>query len=95
MLRAWMTPDGDFKVSFLRRERIDCSVRMVQRKEQIIFSEKELSNLKRFFAVIDQFVYFQNFKFIRKVSQQARSISSRTSLSTQTAVNCQMRLRQL
>ena len=85
MLCAWMTPEGDIKISLTRIERIDCSGQIVQRKEQIIISEEELSTLKRFFPVIDQFVYFQRFKFIRNVSQQARSISSRTSLSTQTS----------
>ena len=75
----------DIKISLTRIERIDCSGQIVQRKEQVIISEEELSTLKRFFPVIDQFVYFQRFKFIRNVSQQARSISSRTSLSTQTS----------
>ena len=69
MLCAWMTPEGDIKISLTRIERIDCSGQIVQRKEQIIISEEELSTLKRFFPV----------------SQQARSISSRTSLSTQTS----------
>ena len=80
MLCVWMTPEGDIKFSFTRIERIDCSGQYVQKKEQIIISEEELSTLKRFFPVIDQFVYFQRFKFIRNVSQQARSISSRTRL---------------
>ena len=65
MLCAWMTPEGDIKISLTRIERIDCSGQIVQRKEQIIISEEELSTLKRFFPVIDQFVYFQRFKFIR------------------------------
>ena len=85
MLCAWMTPEGDIRISLIRIERIDCSSQIVQRKEQIIISEEELSALKRFFPVIDQFVYFQRFKFIRNVSQQARSISSRTSLCAQTS----------
>ena len=84
MLCAWMTLEGDIKISLTRIERIDCSCQIVQSKEQIIISEEELSTLK-FFPVIDQFVYFQRFKFIRNVSQQARIISSRTSLSTQTS----------
>ena len=85
MLCAWMTPEGDIKISLTRIERIDCNGQLVQRKEQIIISEEELSTLKRFFPVIDQFVCFQRFKFIRNVNQKARSISSRTSLSTQTS----------
>ena len=92
MLCAWMTPVGDIKISLTRIERIDCSGQTVQRKEQIIISEEELSTLQRFFPVIDQFVYFQRFKFIRNVSQQARSISSRTSLSTQRQPGVQMDL---
>ena len=80
-----MTPEGDIKISLTKIERIVCSGQIVQRKEQIIISEEELSTLKSFFSVIDQFVYFQRFKFIRNVSQQARSISSRISLSTQTS----------
>ena len=85
MLCAWMTPEGDIKILLTRLERIVCSGQIVQRKEQIIISEEELSTLKRFFPVIDQFVYLQRFNFIRNVSQQARSISYRTSLSTQTS----------
>ena len=85
MLCAWMTPEGDFKISLTKIERIDCNGQIVQRKEQIIISEEELSTLRRLFPVIDQFVYFQRFKFIRNVGQQARNISSRTSLSTQTS----------
>ena len=57
MLCAWMTPEGYIKISLTRIERIDCSGQIVQRKEQIIISEEELSTLKRFFPVIDQFVY--------------------------------------
>ena len=76
MLCSWMIPEGDIKISLTRIERIDFSGQIVQRKEQIIISEEGLSTLKRFFPVIDQFVYFQRFKFIRNVSQQARIISS-------------------
>ena len=64
MLCAWMTPEGDIKFSLTRIECIDCSGQIVQRKEQIIFFEEELSTLKRSFLVIDQFVYFQRFKII-------------------------------
>ena len=85
MLCAWMTPAGDITILLPRIEHDDCSGKIVQRKEQIINSEEELSTIKIFFRVIDQFVYFRRFKFIRNVSQQARSISSRTSLSTQTS----------
>ena len=92
------------KNSLTRIERIDCSGEIVQRKEQIIISEEELSTLKRFFPVNNQFVYFQRFKFIRKVSQEARSLSFRTRLvlvpkrqpgvqMELNSVNCQMRLR--
>ena len=83
MLCAWMIPEGDIKISLTKMEHNDCSGQIIQRKEQIIISEEELSTLKRIFPVIDQFVYFQRFKFIKNVSQQARSISSR--LSTQTS----------
>ena len=104
MLCAWMTPESDIKNSLTRIERIDCSGEIVQRKGQIIISEEELSTLKRFFPVNDQFVYFQRFKFIRKASQEARSLSSRKSLvlvpkrqpgvqMELNSVNCQMRLR--
>ena len=86
MLCTWMTPEGVIKISLTRLERIDCSGEILQRKEQIIISEEELSTLRRFFPVMDQFIYFQRFKFNRNVSQQARSISSRSSLSTQTSV---------
>ena len=75
-----MTPEADIKISFTRVERIDCIGQIVQRKEQII--EEELSTLTRFFPVVDQFVYLQRFKFIKNVSQQARSVSSRTGLGT-------------
>ena len=75
-LCAYMTPEGDIKFSLLRKERIDCSDQIVQRKEQRIVSEEELSTPKRFFPVIDQFVHFDTFKFIGNVSQQARCISS-------------------
>ena len=60
------------KLHKTRIGRIDCSGQIVQRKEQIIISEEELSTLKRFFPVIDQFVYFQRFMFIRNVRQQAK-----------------------
>ena len=62
MLCAWMIPESDIKISLVRAERFDCSGQIVQRKEQIIISEEELSTLKSFFPVIDQFVYFQRFK---------------------------------
>ena len=88
MLCAWMTPEGDNKISVARIERLDCSGQIVQRKEQIKVSEEKLSTLKRFLPVIDQFAYFQRFKFIRKLSQQTRSIFSRTSLSTYTSARC-------
>ena len=52
MLCAWMTPEGDIKISLTRIERIDCSGQIVQRKEQIIISEEELSTLKRFFQLL-------------------------------------------
>ena len=42
MLCAWMTPEGDIKISLTRIERIDCSGQIVQRKEQIIISEEEV-----------------------------------------------------
>ena len=84
-LCAWMTPERNIEISLTRIERIDCSGQIVQRKEQIIFSEKALATLERFFPVFDQFVYFQGFKFIKNVSQHAMSISSSTSLSTQTS----------
>ena len=80
-----MNPEGDKKLSLTRVERIDCSGPIVQRKKEIKISAEELSTLRKFFPVIDQFVYFQRFKFIRNVSQQARSLSSRTSFSTQTS----------
>ena len=78
-----MTPVADTKSSLTRLEPIDCSGQNSQRKEQII--EEELSTLKRFFPVNDQFVYLQRFKFIKSFSQQARSVSSRTGLGTQTS----------
>ena len=56
MLCASMTPEGDIKISLTRIERIHCSGQIVQRKEQTIVSQEELSTLKRFFPVIDQFV---------------------------------------
>ena len=85
MLCAWMTPEGDNKISLTKIECFECSGQLVQRKEQIRISEKELYTLKRFFPVIYQFVYFQRVKFITNVSQQASSISSRTNLCTQTS----------
>ena len=83
MLCAWMTLEGDIKISFTRKKRIDCSGQIVETKEQIINFEAELSTLKKFFPVTYQFVIFQRFKYIRTVSQQARNIFSRSSLSTQ------------
>ena len=44
MLCAWMTPEGDIKTSLTKIERIDCSGQIVQKKEQIIISEEELSS---------------------------------------------------
>ena len=57
-LFAYMTPEGDTKISLTRKELIDCSDQIVQRKEQKILSEEELSTIKRFFPVFDQFVHF-------------------------------------
>ena len=88
MCCAWRTLEGDIKFSLTRIDCIDCSGQIVQIKEQTKIFEEELSTFKRFFLVIDQFVYFQMIKFTRKnipVNQQARSISSRTSPSTQTS----------
>ena len=75
-----------------RIARNNCSSQIFQRKEQIIFFEEELSTLKRFFPVTDQFVYFQRFKLVGNVRQQPRSISSRTCLSTQTSAGAQINL---
>ena len=85
VLCAWMTPESNIKISLTRIERIDCRGQVVQRKEQVTLSEEELCTLRRFFPVIDQFIYFQRFKYISKVTQQARSLSSQASLSAQTS----------
>ena len=47
-----MTPEGDIKISSARIERIDCSGQIIQRKEQMIISEEDLSTLKRFFQLL-------------------------------------------
>ena len=49
MLCAWITPEGDIKVSLTITERTDCSGQIVQKNEQKIISEEEVSTLKRFF----------------------------------------------
>ena len=85
VLCAWMTPENAIKISLTRIERVDCRGLIVQRKEQVVLSEEELTTLRRFFPVIDQFIYFQRFKYMGNVSQQARSLPSQASLSTQTS----------
>ena len=56
-----------------------------------MFSEKELSTLKRFFQLIDKFVYFHRSKFIGNVSQQAsEEYAFRRSPSTQTSARSSM-----
>ena len=80
-----MTPESDIQISLTQIERVDCRGQIVQRKEQVVLSEEELTTLRRFFFVIDQFIYFQRFKYIGNVSQQARSLSSQAILSTQTS----------
>ena len=85
VLCAWMTPESNIKISLTRIERIDCRGQVVQRKEQVTLSEEEACTLRRFFPVIDQFIYFQRFKYISNVTQQARSLSSQASLSAQTS----------
>ena len=70
MICAWLTSEGDIMFSLTRLKRTDCSGQTFQREEQKKISEEEL------FPLVDQFVYFQRFKFIRKVSQQARIIFS-------------------
>ena len=57
MLCAWMTPEEDIKFSLRRTERNDSGKQIVPKKEQIIISEEELSTLKSFFPVFDQFVF--------------------------------------
>ena len=59
VLWAWMTPESNINISLTRIERIDCRDQVVQRKEQVTLSEEELCTLRRFFPVIDQFIYFQ------------------------------------
>ena len=65
-----MTPEVDIKISLTSMVRIDCSGQIVRRKEQFIISGEILSWSKRFFLVVDQFVYFQIFKYIRIVSNK-------------------------
>ena len=81
----WMTPESDIKISLTRIECVDCRDQIVQRKEQVVLSEEELTTLRRFFPVIDQFIYFQRFKYIGNDSQQARSLPSQAGLSTRTS----------
>ena len=78
-----MNPVSDIKISLIRVERTNCRGQVVQRKEQITLSEEELTTLRMFFPVIDQFIYFQQFKFTQIVSQKTRSLPSQTSLSIQ------------
>ena len=66
---AWMTPESDIKVTLTRTEQINCRGQVVQRKGQIILSGDELTILRNFFPVIDQFIYFQRHKFSQNVGQ--------------------------
>ena len=85
VLFPWVTPESDIKISLTRIERVDCRCQAVQRKVQVVLSEAELITLRRLFPVIDQFIYFQRFKYIGNVGQQASSLPSQASLSTQTS----------
>ena len=89
-----MNPESEIKISLTRDEQIDCRGRVVQRKEQITLSEEELTTLRRFFPVIDQFIYFQRLKFIQNVSQQTKNLSSQASLSTETSARSSNRSQQ-
>ena len=82
---AWMTPESDIKVTLTRTEQINCRGQVVQRKGQITLSGDELTILRNFFTVIDQFIYFQRHKFSQNVGQHMRSMSSQASLSAQTS----------
>ena len=87
-----MTPESDIKITLIRTEQINCRGQVVQRKEQNTLSGDELTNLRIFLPVIDQFVYFQRYKFCQNVSQQTRSMSFQASLSAQRNSGTQMDL---
>ena len=80
-----MNPESDINLSLTRVELIDCRGQVVQRREQITLSEEDVTTLRRFFPMMDQFTYFPWFKFIQNISQQTRNLSSQASLSTQTS----------
>ena len=92
VLCAWMTPETNIKISLTRIERIDCRGQVVQRKKQVTLSEEELCTLRRFFPVIEQFIYFQRFKYISNDTQQARFLSSQASLRPKRQPGVQMDL---
>ena len=84
MLCAWMTPEGD-KIFINEKRAYSLQWPNWSEEGANCNFRRRVVYVEEVFPVVDQFVYFQRFKFIRNLSQQARSISSRTSPSTQTS----------